>query len=99
MSFASLPSKTITGITRGQQNEIRTRLIEEQSGLCIYCQKPFPVAHHGHRSVHRASIDHIEAKANGGTDAMSNLVVACYSCNSRKSDYSLLIFLMHRLPL
>ena len=34
----------------------------------------------------RFSLDHIVAKANGGTDERSNLRVLCVSCNSRKKD-------------
>jgi len=32
------------------------------------------------------TVDHVIAKANGGTDTMDNLVAACRKCNGKKQD-------------
>ncbi|WP_353962908.1 HNH endonuclease [Streptomyces sp. NBC_01571] len=32
------------------------------------------------------TVDHVLAKANGGTDTLDNLVAACRPCNSKKQD-------------
>lgn len=39
------------------------------------------------------TIDHIDAVVNGGTNSWANLTSACLSCNSRKQDRSLLMFI------
>ena len=45
---------------------------------CWYCQKPLQLD-----AVH---LDHILAKANGGTDEISNLALTCGFCNRAKTD-------------
>ena len=47
-------------------------------GVCLYCKKP--VAHAD------LTLDHIEAKANGGSTTIQNLAVACKPCNAAKGD-------------
>lgn len=42
---------------------------------------PRPVIPEGHRM---ASLDHKIARANGGTNDLDNLVLACHQCNARK---------------
>lgn len=37
---------------------------------------------------HSLTTDHIIARANGGTDAPSNLIPACHSCNASKGTKS-----------
>jgi hypothetical protein len=54
------------------------KLLVERDGLrCHYCDAVMKYAD--------AQIDHIVAKARGGTDAPSNLVLACAICNNAKS--------------
>ena len=54
------------------------QLLVERDGLrCHYCDVVMKYAD--------AQIDHIVAKARGGTDAPSNLVLACAMCNNAKS--------------
>ena len=38
------------------------------------------------------TIDHILAKANGGTDARGNLVPACHKCNAMKGSLDIIEF-------
>ena len=38
------------------------------------------------------TLDHVTARANGGHNAATNLVTCCRSCNSRKQDKSLAVF-------
>ena len=52
--------------------QIRERLSEAQNHRCCYC---------GKRSDADATIDHVVARYHGGTDAQSNLVMACKRCN------------------
>lgn len=52
-------------------------------GICPYCSRPADLI----------EADHIVALALGGTDDIENIVPACRSCNRRKSDLPLLVFL------
>ena len=54
------------------------KLLVERDGLrCHYCDVVM--------TYKDSQIDHIVAKARGGTDAPSNLVLACVTCNHVKS--------------
>ena len=48
---------------------------------CFYCGVAFTESGPDHRTV-----DHRVPRSRGGTDALRNLVFACYSCNQRKRD-------------
>ena len=56
--------------------EVREYLLEKFNRTCVYCDKqnvPFEV-------------EHVRAKADGGSNRVSNLVLACHSCNQAKGD-------------
>lgn len=56
--------------------ELREYLLEKWGRKCAYCDaKDVPL-----------NLDHIHAKANGGTNRPSNLTLACISCNQRKGS-------------
>lgn len=59
-------------ITKKQRFEI----LKRDGFRCRYCGRRAP-----HVELH---IDHVDAKANGGADANSNLVAACVDCNVGK---------------
>ncbi len=44
------------------------------------------------------TIDHVLARARGGTDHWMNVTGACLACNRSKRDLPLLIFVMRRRP-
>jgi hypothetical protein len=56
---------------------VRFRVFTRDDFTCQYCGRRAPdvVLH----------VDHVTARANGGTDAMSNLLTACADCNLGKS--------------
>jgi 5-methylcytosine-specific restriction endonuclease McrA len=56
--------------------EIREYLLEKFSRTCIYC---------GTQNV-PLEIDHVNPKSRGGTDKISNLVLACHECNQEKGN-------------
>lgn len=46
------------------------------SPKCHYCGKPL--------TYDQATLDHVVARVNGGSDRIENLVIACYDCNHDK---------------
>ncbi|MFD1505268.1 HNH endonuclease [Georgenia yuyongxinii] len=53
---------------------IRLRILQRDGYTCAYCGREAD------------TVDHIVAKANGGTDDESNLIAACRTCNGYKQD-------------
>lgn len=51
---------------------IRARILDRDGHVCGYCGRE------------ATTVDHITAKANGGTDDDWNLLACCKSCNSTK---------------
>lgn len=51
------------------------------ASACFYCGVRFEQAGPDHRTV-----DHRVPRSRGGSDGLTNLVFACYSCNQRKRD-------------
>lgn len=51
---------------------------------CWYCERDCRFEPPG-----TLSVDHIQAKEDGGTNHETNLITACHSCNSRKHDATL----------
>jgi 5-methylcytosine-specific restriction endonuclease McrA len=63
--------------------EIRQYLLEKWDRACSYCgRKDVPL-----------QVEHIQAKANGGTDRVSNLCLACDACNKAKGTQDIRAFL------
>ena len=63
--------------------ELREYLLEKFSRTCCYCDaKEVPL-----------NIEHIHPKAQGGTNRVSNLAIACIPCNTKKGARSIEAFL------
>ncbi|WP_142525919.1 RNA-guided endonuclease IscB, partial [Methylacidimicrobium cyclopophantes] len=63
--------------------EVREYLLEKWGRKCAYC---------GAENV-PLEIDHIHPRSKGGSDRVSNLTLACRSCNQRKADRDVAEFL------
>lgn len=59
---------------------VRAEVVKQAGGLCEYCGYPEEF-HSG-----RFAVDHILPRAQGGTDDLNNLALACRSCNEHKQD-------------
>src|ERR1051326_3631386 len=63
--------------------EVREYLLEKWGRACSYC---------GVTGV-PLQVEHLQAKASGGTDRLSNLCLACAPCNQAKGTQDLRVFL------
>ena len=68
-----------------QGYEVREYLLEKWGRKCAYCDAE-------HTPL---TIDHIHPKSTGGSNRMSNLTLACFPCNQRKSNRDVTEFLAH----
>ena len=68
-----------------QGYEVREYLLEKWGRKCVYCDAE-------HTPL---TIDHIHPKSAGGSDRVSNLTLACFPCNQRKSNQEVRAFLAH----
>ena len=71
----------VSKATRTKRNRTR-RLLDEQEGLCYYCDKPF-----GDNRKRKPTQEHLKRVVNGGTAARSNIVLACTPCNSGREAH------------
>ena len=73
----------------------RARAFKSQNGKCYYCMIPMwltEVTDHFFQSRIstkamsriRCTAEHVEARCDGGSDAIENLVAACWFCNSTR---------------
>lgn len=62
------------GVSAKEWSELRRSVFERDQFTCQYC------------GVHGYTVDHIIPLAAGGATELNNLVCACNSCNSSKSD-------------
>ena len=63
--------------------EVRQYLLQKWGHTCAYCGvKDVPL-----------EIEHIHPKAKGGTNRVSNLSIACNSCNTKKGSLGIKVFL------
>jgi 5-methylcytosine-specific restriction endonuclease McrA len=66
--------------------EVREYLLEKWNRQCAYC---------GAKEV-SLQIEHIQAKASGGTNRISNLCLACDPCNKAKGTMEIGVFLANK---
>jgi 5-methylcytosine-specific restriction endonuclease McrA len=65
--------------------EVREYLLAKWGRKCAYCDaENVPL-----------NVDHVHPRSRGGSDRVSNLVLACFSCNKTKDDHPVEEFLSH----
>ena len=67
--------------------EMRNYLLEETGQTCQYCR--------GASNDKRLEIEHMQPKSRGGSNRLSNLTIACHTCNRDKNSDSLPEYLKH----
>lgn len=70
-----------------QGYEVREYLLEKWERKCGYC---------GRSNVTRFEVDHAIARARGGSDRVSNLVLSCRPCNLAKGTLPIEVFLKNK---
>jgi hypothetical protein len=85
----ALQNPEISGIEYQQGTlagyEVREYLLEKWDRKCAYCDaENVPL-----------EIDHIHPRSKGGSDRVSNFIIACRSCNQRKANRDVAKFLAH----
>jgi hypothetical protein len=77
---ALLQNQEVSGVEyqRGELAgwEVRSYLLEKFGRQCVYCG----------RGETAFELDHVRPRSRGGTNRVSNLVLACHACNERKGD-------------
>ena len=69
-----------------ERHKMKQQLAEAQNHRCCYCHERFS---DDQTSPYYATWEHVIPRSHGGTSDLSNLVVACYTCNNtRGSSYS-----------
>lgn len=89
-THAMSAGRPLTGAERQQGTlagtEIRSYLLTKWNRACAYCDATgVPL-----------NIDHLRPRSRGGSDRVSNLVLACVPCNQAKDSTPVDIFLAHR---
>ena len=85
-----LQNPEISGVEYQQgtlyQYETREYLLEKWNRTCAYC---------GIQNV-PLEVEHIKPKSKGGSNRVSNLTLACHSCNQKKGNQDVKDFLMRK---
>ena len=68
-----------------QKKKHPRQLYNQQEGKCFYCGSQLGGFEPGVKGK-KATIDHVYPKSKGGSDDISNKVLACQECNQRKGD-------------
>jgi 5-methylcytosine-specific restriction endonuclease McrA len=69
-----------------QGYEVREYLLEKWGRKCVYCGTPnIPL-----------QVEHIQCKAKGGTNRISNLTLSCHDCNDKKGTLTVEVFLKNK---
>ena len=84
-----LVNPEITGLAYQQGtlagHKVREYLLEKFRRRCAYCD----------RTDRPLQVEHLDPKARGGSDRVSNLTLSCQACNARKGTRPVQVFLAH----
>lgn len=84
-SYKASPARRVIP-DKATRQELIAFLIERDGNRCFYCDEP--------QSAY--CLDHVQAKSRGGSDALSNRVLACGLCNYDKFSYPAWVFVLNR---
>jgi 5-methylcytosine-specific restriction endonuclease McrA len=73
-------------MTKARKQRRRWQVAARSEWRCAYCGFSLVASASRFGMVGGATIDHIVPRSHGGTDALENLVLACWGCNSSKCN-------------
>lgn len=76
--------RTVARVRRARREWLREEIYRACRGRCAYCGEPL--------ARESATADHVHPIADGGTDGLRNLVLACAPCNRAKGASSVEMF-------
>lgn len=65
----------------------RIALFVRDRGACVYCGAAY-------QDGAQLTVDHVQSRKRGGSDAFANLVTACRPCNEDKAHFGLKAYLV-----
>lgn len=77
-----------------QRDSIRRRLRTHQNGKCCYCGQVMRTGKLG--SPYAETIEHLQRRADGGSDGIHNLALACRSCNEGRGTMNWLVYATYK---
>ena len=91
--FQKMENPEIEGVEYQQGElhgyEVKEYLLSKWGRKCVYCGK----------EDQPLQVEHIQPKAKGGTNRISNLTLSCAPCNKKKSDKDIKVFLKNKTEL
>lgn len=72
-----------------ERRRIKAAVFHRDNGACFWCDRDLSFA--------ESTLDHIITASRGGAFAVGNLVLACLSCNGRRSDMTAVAFLRQQI--
>lgn len=81
----------MTKPANARRNE-RSRLYVAQKGRCCYCECVMDIAPINKFGDTSPTIEHLRRRADGGTDRIGNLALACLRCNTTRGKMNWLEF-------
>lgn len=74
------------GMNTGMRRSLRARLLNRDGNVCHYCTEEMvdpKVARNGSKMM---TLEHVVPQSRGGSDDISNLVLACSECNNNRAN-------------
>jgi 5-methylcytosine-specific restriction endonuclease McrA len=66
-------------------SKARRRLLQRDGNLCHWCKFPMSFRHALKTCSNFATLEHLVRRRDGGTNDLSNLVLACRKCNHERN--------------
>ncbi|TIN10363.1 HNH endonuclease [Mesorhizobium sp.] len=76
----------------GPRPELRAVLRKKQGGRCCYCQIKMRISFSNCKRHDAETLEHLDRRTDGGSNARDNIALACYRCNSGRGDVDWLTY-------
>lgn len=77
------------------RRDIRKALLERDGPRCFWCDRH--TADKPKAGQLKATVEHITPRSRGGSDDLSNLVIACLPCNAERGDIPAEVFMLRKV--